>query len=259
MTQVSLLRMIAAAGMAVVLGGCGGDDAPDAITAEVVATRSVSTPTVAGAHARLITHTMPSRLGGSTRATTLLSVPAGSCRRQLAGRRLGAWYDDRGAQVLRAEPDAGHARRGSPPKASPAATTRSSSFLCMPWSRSSKAAAMPRPALRVHERVALDHRRRGGGSKRRQPIEALGRGRPFRRRAQGAVLQRYLDEAPGPTSAAGGVGAVCQYRRVRRPLDAMRVAIRPTPACTPPSRTSSSACSPPRCRRRAARRSTSRR
>jgi pimeloyl-ACP methyl ester carboxylesterase len=77
MTQVSLLRMIAAAGMAVVLGGCGGDDAPDAVTAEVVATRSVSTPTVAGAQARLITHTMPSRLGGSTRATTLLFVPAG--------------------------------------------------------------------------------------------------------------------------------------------------------------------------------------
>jgi len=77
MTRMPMLRWIAAAGVAAVLAACGGDDAPDAVTAEVVATRAVSTPTVAGAQTRLITHTMPSRLGGSTQATTLLFVPTG--------------------------------------------------------------------------------------------------------------------------------------------------------------------------------------
>ena len=76
MTQLSLLRWIAAAGVAAVLGACG-DDAAETVSAEVIDARAVSTPTVTGAQARLITHTMPSRLGGSTRATTLLFVPAG--------------------------------------------------------------------------------------------------------------------------------------------------------------------------------------
>ena len=62
---------------ALVLSACGSDDDAATVSAEVVEAHAVTTPTVTGATASLITHTMPSRLGGSTRATTLLFVPDG--------------------------------------------------------------------------------------------------------------------------------------------------------------------------------------